>query len=497
MIAIHVLRRREKLRIRGRIPGALIFGLASLILFHPCNPSFCQENLPVIVKKIQPSIVSIVILNKDGKETGQGSGFFISPEGDIITSRHVLEGAYRAGAITSDGKGYAIKEVLAEDPEGDLIRVSLDLEGAKVLPLSISSTLPETGERVLIIGTPLGLEKTVSDGIVSAVREIPGFGRVIQITAPISPGSSGSPVVNMKGEVIGLVTFFIIAGQNLNFAIPGERILKLVSGEGKSLPKREEERVEAFRSSEEYLYATGLRYLWVEEYDRALSYFMEGVKRNPNHAEAFFQIGYCLGKLGKYQEAIDPYLQALRIKPNDFDVYNNLCVAYGMVGRYPEAVASCRQAIQIKADFAEPYNNIGWALHQLGRYPEAIESCKQAIRLRPDFALAHNNIGKSYAAVKQYKEAMESFKEAVRIHFDYAEGHLNLGAVYNQMERYEDAITSYRQAIRIKPELAEAHLNLGMTYLKIGDRGGALDEYKVLKEMNKAMANRLFNLIYE
>ncbi len=76
-------------------------------------------------------------------------------------------------------------------------------------------------------GSPLGLEKTLSDGIVSAIREIPGFGKVIQITAPISPGSSGSPVLNMQGEVIGIVTFQIVEGQNLNFAIPSERIASL------------------------------------------------------------------------------------------------------------------------------------------------------------------------------------------------------------------------------------------------------------------------------
>jgi hypothetical protein len=73
-----------------------------------------------------------------------------------------------------------------------------------------------------VIGTPLGLEQTVSDGIVSARREIPGFGRIVQMTAPISPGSSGSPVLNMRGEVVGVATFLIDMGQNLNFAIPAE-----------------------------------------------------------------------------------------------------------------------------------------------------------------------------------------------------------------------------------------------------------------------------------
>jgi tetratricopeptide (TPR) repeat protein len=462
-------------------------------------PGLClgQENLPVLIKKVEPSIVSIVIVNREGNIAGQGSGFFVNPAGDIITSRHVLEGASRAFLVTSVGKRYGIEKVLAEDPEGDVIRVSTDLEGDKVQSLSISSTYPETGERVLVIGTPLGLDKTVSDGIVSAIREVPGFGKIVQITAPISPGSSGSPVVNMKGEVIGIATFFVVAGQNLNFAIPAERILKLMPGKGESLSEREDRRSDEVRSSVEGVYATGLRYLWVEEYDKALAHFLEVVKQNPNHAEAFFQIGYCLGKLGKYPQAIESYQQALRIKPDDVDTHNNLCVAYGMTGRYAEAITSCQKALQIKPDFAEPYNNMGWALERVGRYPEAIESCRQAIRLKPDFGLAHYNLGNSYFALKQYKEAMESYKQAIRIKFDYAEGHLNLGAAYNQMGRYEEAIESYRQAIRLKPDLSEAHLNLGMTYLKTGDRGSALQEYKALKELNQEMANRLFNLIYE
>jgi S1-C subfamily serine protease len=78
----------------------------------------------------------------------------------------------------------------------------VDTFGNDVYPISIVATSSEVGERVIVIGNPLGLEQTVSDGIVWAVRKIPNFGRIIQITAPISPGSSGSPVVNMQGEVI-------------------------------------------------------------------------------------------------------------------------------------------------------------------------------------------------------------------------------------------------------------------------------------------------------
>ena len=72
-----------------------------------------------------------------------------------------------------------------------------------------------------------------------------------------------------------------------------------------------------------------------------------------------------------------------------------------------------------------------------------------------------------------------------------------MGAAYHQMGRFEEAIASYKEAIKMKPNLAEAHLNLGMTHLKLGDRGSALEEYKILKDLDKEMANKLFNLIYE
>ena len=90
--------------------------------------------------------------------------------------------------------------------------------------------MPEIGEKVVVIGSPLGLEQTAADGIVSAIRQYRSFQKVIQITAPISPGSSGSPVVNMRGEVIGVAFMLMSAGQNLNFCVPGENIANLLSG---------------------------------------------------------------------------------------------------------------------------------------------------------------------------------------------------------------------------------------------------------------------------
>jgi tetratricopeptide (TPR) repeat protein len=456
-----------------------------------------QENLPVLIKKVEPAIVVIVTYDQEGRTLGQGSGFFINQEGDVITNFHVLEEASRAVVRTNDGKEYPVDKIVAEDKAGDLIRVSVKIPKETARPLSVVTTLPEVGERIVVIGTPLGLDRTVSDGIVSAVREIPGFGSIIQLTAPISPGSSGSPVINMKGEVVGVATFFVVAGQNLNFAIPGQRIVRLVIRQGETLSERETGRIKDWLASAEGLYAMGLRLLWAEDCGKALPYFVETVKRNPQHALAYFHIGYCLARLEQYQEAIESYRQAIRINPKDADFHNNLCAAYGRVGRYDEAIESCKQAVQLKPDLAESHNNLGWSYQRLGRYQEAIQSCREAIRLKPDFAQAHYNLGNSYSALKKYKDAIDSYKEAIRINFDFAEGHLNLGAAFFYTGRFEEAIDSYKQAVRLKPSLAEAHLNLGMSYLKMGDKGSAIEEYKILRGLNQELANKLFNLIYE
>lgn len=203
---------------------------------------YFKGNLPTLIKKIKPSIVVIftysgkfdVALKKEKKEEhilNLGSGFFISQNGDIITNHHVLDGAASAEVMTSDEKTYTISDIVSRDEQNDIIRLSVNIPSQYVYPLSLNKTLPEVGERIIVYGSPLGLENTVSDGIVSAIRDIPEYGKIIQITAPVSPGSSGSPVLNMKGEVIGIATFQMIEGQNLNFAIPSERIAELTLSE--------------------------------------------------------------------------------------------------------------------------------------------------------------------------------------------------------------------------------------------------------------------------
>jgi S1-C subfamily serine protease len=199
-----------------------------------------MESLPSLIKRIKPSTVIIFAYDDKGKFLQLGSGFFISQNGDVITNYHVIQGASSAEIKTADGKTYPITYILAGDEPNDLIRLSVNIPSSSVYPLSLCQTIPEVGERIIVYGSPLGLENTVSDGIISAIRDIPDYGRIIQITAPISPGSSGSPVLNLQGEVIGIATFQLIEGQNLNFAIPSEKITSLILTEENKISITEE-----------------------------------------------------------------------------------------------------------------------------------------------------------------------------------------------------------------------------------------------------------------
>ncbi len=177
----------------------------SLILLTAAVPATAQDLLPELVRRIKPSAVAIETFDARGEKRSRGSGFFIDTD-RVVTNRHVIEGAFRAEVHSSTGTSYPVKGVLAVDAEGDIAILLVEAPPTVVRPLSLDRTSPQEGESVVVIGNPFGLEGSVTNGIVSAVRDIPTFGRIIQITAPISPGSSGSPVVNMQGQVIGVAT---------------------------------------------------------------------------------------------------------------------------------------------------------------------------------------------------------------------------------------------------------------------------------------------------
>jgi S1-C subfamily serine protease len=170
--------------------------------------------LPELVKLIRPSVVEILGY-KHGQFQQAGSGFFVGKSGDIVTNFHVIDGVDGAILKLSNGATYEVIDVLNYSQGADIAILETFATGPKPLPLS--TNLPEVGERIYVLGNPATLEGSLSDGLVSARRR-DDYGAFVQISAPISHGSSGSPVFNGWGVVVGIATMAFEPGQNLNFA---------------------------------------------------------------------------------------------------------------------------------------------------------------------------------------------------------------------------------------------------------------------------------------
>jgi len=150
-------------------------------------------------------------------ENGLGSGFFVAPN-IIATNYHVIEGATEATCyVNNSTTKYKIEGYVAADQNVDLILLKVLSLNKPALPMATEIVSP--GQQVYVLGSPKGLPATISDGIVSGMRDFDGY-KLIQMTAPISPGSSGGPVLNSKGQLIGISVMQLTEGQNINFAIP-------------------------------------------------------------------------------------------------------------------------------------------------------------------------------------------------------------------------------------------------------------------------------------
>jgi Trypsin-like peptidase domain len=200
-----------------------LFLLSLLIWLGRLN----ADTIPQIVAKAKQAVVQITAFDEKRQPLKTGTGFFVTGDGYLLTNNHVIAGASYILAQTSSGAAYNFEAVVVRSADPDLAMLKFTTTDVPHLQLGSSADTVE-GQKVLVIGNPEGLQGTVSDGIVAAFRDDRTY---IQITAPISPGSSGSPVLDESGQVIGMATLVFREGQNLNFAISSERIQSFLLNE--------------------------------------------------------------------------------------------------------------------------------------------------------------------------------------------------------------------------------------------------------------------------
>ncbi len=233
---------------REKLTGVLSFTAFVIIMLAFTLITGCNdEPEPVSVTPIEYSVADLAEMAGESiayieanDSTGSdypwfGSGFVVRSDGVIVTNYHVMDGATVA-LVEVGGQVYEDIQVLAANEEWDLAILKVNASNLTALPLSGSIDDVRLGEQVIAMGNPEGLKRTVSDGIISTVyRRLEGFDYDhIQTTAPISKGSSGGPLLNMRGEVIGVNTLTYLTGQNLNFAVPIDLLHSLMNDLGEA-----------------------------------------------------------------------------------------------------------------------------------------------------------------------------------------------------------------------------------------------------------------------
>ncbi len=251
-------------------------------------PGISYEKKPQEIFQEASSAIVYIITQKAIGEATIGSGFVVDHEGVIVTNYHVVQSAKQIEVQFKNGETYPVTGVIYENPKQDVCLLKINARDLPVIPLGDSSAV-KIGEALYCIGNPLGLEYSFSDGILSGMRDYEGF-KWLQFTAPVSPGNSGGPLLNSKGEAIGIVTFLIEKGQNLNFALAINQIKPHVSTFAKrsfqefsetavkadELTKLFMEYIEVYRQLTENARFVCPRYLlqW------SLGFYQEGNKKN-------------------------------------------------------------------------------------------------------------------------------------------------------------------------------------------------------------------------
>ena len=367
------------------------------------------QTAPQIAEKALAATVYLEMQDSKGVPLGFGSGFFVG-DNLIATNYHVIEGAARGTAkLVGQFSTYTIEGVTATDQTNDLALLKVTMSGIKPLPLGNSSDV-KIGETVYVAGNPKGLEGTFSDGIISSRRD-PYTKERLQMTAPISPGSSGGPVLNSKGEVIGISFMTLVGGQNLNFAIPSRYLTELLTEPTPTKPLAEGNR----SISAETYFTWGNTKYDLGDYKGAIADYDTAIRLKPDLAEAYYNRGVAKQKLGQHVAAIADYDTTIRLEPDLATAYFNRGGAKRDLGQHVAAIADYDTTIRLKPDYANAYNHRGIAKRDLGQHLAAIADFDTAIRLKPDYATAYSNRGIAKVLLNRISEAKRDVRTALRL----------------------------------------------------------------------------------
>ena len=286
-----------------------------------------------IYKKVNDAVVQIYAYDSYSKIMSQGSGVVLNDKGWIVTNYHVYNGCDKM-VIRHNGKIIEYTGIVGLDADKDILIVKIADHTFPFIAMG-NSDLLNVGQKIYAIGSPEGFENTISEGIVSGLRSYTERKKkYIQISAPISHGSSGGAVINAKGELIGISTLSVVDGQNINFAIPVNDVITVYKKEGVN---------QNDLITSDYFYH-GNKALDENAYNKAILYYEKCLAIKPM-AEVYNNLGICRAFL-QQDGAIDAFNMAIQLNPNDAEAYLWRALIKNRMNDYEGALEDASKTIE-------------------------------------------------------------------------------------------------------------------------------------------------------
>jgi tetratricopeptide (TPR) repeat protein len=417
-----------------------------------------------LYKRLSPSVFIVESLDAGGSVVVTGSAVAFG-SGEVVTNRHVIEEGV-SWRLRRGSRTWSLS-ITHLDPDHDLCQLKAEALAARSVSVRSSATLA-VGERVFAIGAPEGLELTLSEGLISGLREYENA-RLIQTSAAISPGSSGGGLFDSQGRLVGITTFFLKEGQNLNFALPGDWVLAL-EHQGGASNQEGKSGTSAFQAM--LLMQLGFKAVEAGDYDRAAAAYHAALLLEPGLADAWYWLGAI--------EEVRP------IKPLGEGKAPNWSEAHA------KAIADYTEAIKLRPEFAGAWCALGSSYSGVGRNDDAIRAEQEAIRLDPRFGQAWLYLGITYHELGEDQKALQAYQQAVAVEPNSTESWVMMADLYKDLHQYAEMADCLEKAVRLDPSMPQPWFTLGEAYSAQKNREKVLEVYERLKNLRPDMADEFF-----
>jgi len=344
--------------------------------------SYALAEIPDAVLEQKDTAVIINVHDEKGDLITSGSGFIVDQDGLIVTNCNVIiqwlkKLPHTLAAETNAGLQLPIEDLISPKCVNNLVLIKVKTNEPLPAVSKAKVYSPKKGEAIFAVKPSPGFEPLASDGV---IKDILDSKRLIQISIPVLPEESGSPVFNRDGAAIAALTSLPGGGKNRYFAVPLDNVFKQLNTYRKHkselakkvapdipppvikpLPEKKEQPLDARGH-----FLRGCSYHELGMYTEALKHYQDAVKLNPDFTEAFMNLGIVYYQLGKYSEAINAYEKALSLNPSSPSLYNKLGSAYIIRGNYTKALNSFKKATDIEPANPVSHYNLGIAYYLNG-----------------------------------------------------------------------------------------------------------------------------------